>query len=111
MKVYFTAISIFILAISIISSAYILSNSLNEKSNLTVTTSTEKTEYSDRKPLLSKEQAADYLGISVEEFDRLDSDQVISVGEGIPYLEANENKYYTTQALEKWLSDTNHYRK
>ncbi|OIJ07914.1 hypothetical protein BKP35_18170 [Anaerobacillus arseniciselenatis] len=109
MKAYFTGISILFLAISVISSAFILSNSTNKESVSTVAVSTENGEESNAKQLLSKEQASDYLGISVDEFDVLDRNHVSSFGEGIPFLEINGNKYYTIQSLEEWLADTSHY--
>ena len=107
MKMYSMPISIMFLAISIFTSAIIISNSLSAN---VVPASNGSKEMDEKKQLLSKEEITVYLGISIEQFDELDKMQIAYYGEGIPFLEVGGNKYYTVQSIEKWLSDTNHYQ-
>ncbi|MGE8082125.1 hypothetical protein [Peribacillus loiseleuriae] len=109
MKLNLTTISIFILAISVIAGALIISNSTSKEHNSEIFPSTQKGEGFLQKQLLNKEEASEYLGISVEEFDELDKIQFATFGQSIPYLETNSTKYYTIQSIEKWLADIDHY--
>jgi hypothetical protein len=112
MKLDFVSISIFTLAISVFASAFIISNSLSENgiSGSKLVTTEYKEETNSEKQLLSKEEIAEYLGISTQKFDEIDKSQIASFGDGIPFIESVDGtKYYTTQAIEKWLSDTNNY--
>lgn len=111
MKLNLVSISIFTLAISVFASAFIISNSRSENGIFVSKLAT--TEYKEEtirgKQLLSKEEIAEYLGISTQQFDELDKRQITSFGDGIPFLELDGTKYYTIQAIEEWLSDSKNY--
>ena len=113
MKGNLTALSIFSLAISFLVSTVIISNSINNATNrevsLNILSSNPKSEEAVYKPLLNKEEISEYLGISVEEFDELDQIQITVLGQGIPYVETNNTRYYTIPSVEKWLADINYY--
>ena len=104
-----TALSIFSLAISFLVSTVIISNSINGEISLNILSSDQKSEEAVYKPLLNKEEISEYLGISVEEFDELDQIQITVLGQGIPYVETNNTRYYTIPSVEKWLADINYY--
>ena len=109
MKGNLTALSIFSLAISFLVSTVIISNSINREISLNILSSDQKSEEAVYKPLLNKEEISEYLGISVEEFDELDQMQVTIFGQGIPYVETNNTRYYTIPSVEKWLADISYY--
>ena len=109
MKGNLTALSIFSLAISFLVSTVIISNSINREISLNILSSDQKSEEAVYKPLLNKEEISEYLGISVEEFNELDQIQLTVLGQGIPYVETNNTRYYTIPSVEKWLADINYY--
>lgn len=111
MKLNFTGLSIIILGISILISSFVISNSISKfDSPQSVPTTIEYKEEYKGIQLFAKEEIVKQLGISIEEFDKLDRMQSVSFGKGIPFLETTSGtKYYSIQAFEKWLSDTNHY--
>jgi hypothetical protein len=113
MKLNFISISIITLAFSVFASALIISNSLSElgiSGSKQATTENKEEEIIMKKQLLSKEEIAEYLGISTKQFDEIDRRQIVSFGDGIPFMESLDGtKYYTIQAIEEWLSDTKNY--
>lgn len=108
MKMNSIALSIIALAVSVLLSSIIISNSLSNLS-LSSDTDKEKEQVVMEKKFLNKTEIAQYLGISVKEFDKLDKMQISSFGKGIPYLQTDTNKYFTIQGIEDWLTDTNRY--
>jgi hypothetical protein len=113
MKLNFISISIITLAFSVFASALIISNSLSEfgiSGSKQATTEYKEEEIIMKKQLLSKEEISEYLGISTKQFDEIDRRQIVSFGDGIPFIESLDGtKYYTIQAIEEWLSDTKNY--
>ncbi|MBU8878548.1 hypothetical protein BGM26_06035 [Bacillus sp. FJAT-29790] len=111
MKMNFTAISVIFLSLSVLISSVIISNSLknttNDDSQILIEKATKEVM---ENPLLTKEEMAEYLGISEIEFDEIDRNQIHTVGRGIPYIESDSNKYYTIIGLSEWLADTDLYR-
>lgn len=114
MKINFTSISLLILSISVFFSASLISNSITNYHNdgTTISTTNKNKEDDDiEKQILTKNELANYLGISIEKFDELNEWQNLSFGEGFPYFEdMNGNKYYTIQSIEKWLADNKNYK-
>jgi hypothetical protein len=110
MKINPTAISVLVLAISVFSSALIISNSLNTNDNSVPASVEHEEEFEFNKQLLTKEEISSYLGITPQEFDELDKTQIAYVGRGIPFLISENAKYYTIQGVEEWLSDSNYYQ-
>ncbi|MFJ7736689.1 helix-turn-helix domain-containing protein [Lysinibacillus sp. NPDC097287] len=96
MKNSLLALSIFSLAVSIVVSSWLISNSLtNEPKELVV--------YPE---LLTQEQAADYLGLTISELIKLGP---ISAGawttSNIPYIKIGNKYYYSKEAINNWLKE------
>ncbi|MCC5910105.1 MAG: hypothetical protein JJT76_06675 [Clostridiaceae bacterium] len=101
-------LSIIILAISIIFSSIWIGQSLQKLSNAQAT----NTQPSIEKALLTDEEAAEYLGISINQFkdilikDKNDKAKLTSYPtyRFIPYIElANGNKLFSKEELDKWI--------
>lgn len=97
MKNNLLSLSIFALAVSIVVSALLISNSLKDETK-------ELTVYP---ALLSQEQAAEYLGLTVSELMKLGP---ISAGGGwttsnIPYIQVGNSYYYPKEAINNWLKE------
>ena len=108
MKMNITAISVIVLAISVFVSALIISDSI-ETNDHSRSNSVEH-EQVNKKQLLTKDEISAYLGITTQQFDELDKAQIVSVGQGIPFLNSGNEEYYTIQGIEQWLTDINYYQ-
>ncbi|MDQ1144029.1 hypothetical protein QE429_000856 [Bacillus sp. SORGH_AS 510] len=99
MKNTFLSLAIFSIAISLVISSWLLSNSLSDKkTNHTI-------QDENQHQLLTKSEVADYLGISVEEVQQLTE---VPEGEGvtasyIPHIKIKKINYYPKKAIDKWL--------
>ncbi|WP_214483077.1 hypothetical protein [Bacillus sp. SM2101] len=96
MKINFTGISIIILAISILVSSIFISNSLSDmaKSNSVSSVNSVSENSKIEMRLYSKSEIAEYMGITLSEFDGIDLNQVL-LGSGIPFIRTDDDNYYT----------------
>ena len=106
MKMNLMAISVMSLAISVFVSALIISDSIETNDHSLYNF----VEQDNKKQLLTKDEISAYLGITTQQFDELDKAQIVSVGQGIPFLNSGNEEYYTIQGIEQWLTDINYYQ-
>jgi hypothetical protein len=100
MKNNLIPLSIFSLAVSIVTGCWLISNSLKE-SNKPINSIKQAAQHQ----LLTQAEVADYLGISKDEVQKLTS---IPEGDGIekselPYIKIENNYYYPKTGIDKWL--------
>ena len=100
MKNNLIALSIFVFAICFVLGSWLISNSLNHDFS-------QETEQSVQKQLLSQAELADYLGITVEEVQKLAK---VEEGENtyrhiIPFIEIGDKIYYPKKAADEWLTN------
>lgn len=105
MKQNYTAIAIIILAISILASSLIIANSLS----LTSEDDSSRENVLLEKQFLSKGEISEYLGITVEQFDELNKQQIINGRSPIPYIEIDNEKYFTIKSVSEWLLSIDTY--
>ncbi|RHW43289.1 DNA-binding protein [Neobacillus notoginsengisoli] len=100
MKNNLIALAIFSLAVSFVIGCLILSNSLTKKA-------TKPINVPKQHQLFTQQEAADYLGISTEEVQRLTEipDGENSYTSEIPHIRIGETIYYPKLAIDKWLLD------
>lgn len=110
MKINITAISVMVLAISVFVSALIISDSLKTNDNSLPNSVIHEEKFINKMQLLTKDEISAYLGITTQQFDKLDKTQIAVVGKGIPFLVSENTEYYTIQGIEEWLSDINYYQ-
>ncbi len=103
MKNNLVSLSIFSLAASIVISGWLISQGFNnvEEKNQTQ----QKTNEIAQNQLLTSLELADYLGLSIEEIQKLGP---ISAGEGqlrseLPYMKIGNKYYFSKVAIDKWL--------
>lgn len=102
MKNTFLSLSIFSVAIAFVIGSWLLANSLSgEKTNQIKQSQVQH-------QLLTKSEVAAYLGISVEEVQKLTE---VPEGEGvtssyIPHIKIEKTNYYPKKAIDKWLLNT-----
>ncbi|MFS1519487.1 hypothetical protein V1503_23970 [Bacillus sp. SCS-151] len=110
MKINFTGISIIILAISILVSSLFISNSLSDmaKSNSVSSVNSVSENSKIEMRLYSKSEIAEYMGITISEFDGIDLNQVL-LGSGIPFIRTDDDNYYTILGIQEWLSNNDTY--
>ena len=96
LKQYSIAIAIFSLAISFVIGSWLIATSLREQPKEPV-----------QHQLLSQEEAANYLGISVVEVLKLTEipDGSNSYISEIPHVKVGKKVYYPKQAMDRWLLD------
>ena len=102
----FVAFSILILAICIMISGVLISNAINELSHQESLTLEEP-----KSVLMSKEEAAEYLGLDIVTFKaKLENDINIKFNlksyptyQYMPYMQLHGKKYFTREALDKWV--------
>lgn len=96
LKQYSIAIVIFSLAVSFLIGSWLIATSLKEQPKESV-----------QHQLLSQQEAADYLGISVVEVLKLTEvpDGSNSYISEIPHVKVGEKVYYPKQAIDRWLLD------
>ena len=112
------SISIIILAFSIIFSTIWIGQSLSQLIKAQTTNAQPIIE----KALLTNKEAADYLNISIEEFEKiLQKDQeekremtkagihVYSTYKFIPYIEINNKKLFSKDELDQWIKHNMSY--
>lgn len=107
MKNNFVAMSIFSLAVSIVIGSWLISNGLNSQNFSKPNPSSQnadKVVQEEEKKLLTQEELASYLGLSVEESKRLGpvggTGSKTSV---LPFIQIGEKVYYSKDAIDKWL--------
>ena len=100
MKNNLVALSIFSLAVCFVIGCWLISDSLSGKKNYNTK--------ENQQQLLTKEEVANYLGISPEEVQKLTE---IPNGESsftseIPHIKIDKTDYYPKKAIDKWLLNT-----
>lgn len=105
MKNNLIALSIFSLAISFVLGSWLISNSLNNDLPQETEQLPQETELFVQKQLLSQSEVADYLGINIEEVQKLTK---VEEGENtyrhiIPFIEIGDKIYYPKKAVDEWL--------
>ena len=99
------ALSIFSLAVSIVISGWLISQGLN---NVEKNQTQQQIKEIAQHHLLTPSELADYLGLSIEEVQKLGP---IFAIEGIqsselPYMKIGNKYYYSKVAIDKWLLTT-----
>jgi hypothetical protein len=100
MKVNWTACSVFCLAISIAAGSWFIGTAVKESNK------EEQIEpEAEHSMLMNPDEAAAYLGISIEEFRKLGPfDQESHDDSSIPFIKIGTRIYFTKPALDMWLS-------
>lgn len=97
MKNNLVALSIFCLAVCFVIGSWLIANGLKNEVKIT--------NQQTQQQLLTQPELADYLGLSVEEIQKLGP---VFAGEGvttseIPYIKIRNKFYYSKIAIDKWL--------
>ncbi|HJV16812.1 MAG TPA: helix-turn-helix domain-containing protein [Bacillales bacterium] len=95
MKNYLTALSIFCLALSIVIGSWLISNRINVN------------QPSSQSVLLTQSELASYLGLSIEEVNKLGptKEEEGSFTSVLPYLKIGNKVYFSKVAVDKWLTN------
>lgn len=100
MKTNWIACSIFCLAISIAGGSWYIGTALKKEN-----TEAEVQEAIQPQMLMKPDEAAAYLGISMEDFQKLGPFDQQNYDEGsIPFIRIGYKVYFTRTALDSWLS-------
>lgn len=102
MKNNFVAISICWFAVCFVIGSWLISNGL---SNQTLKLSNKSEKLPFQHQLLSESEVANYLGISMDEVQKLTKipDGENSYRSEIPHIEIENKTYYSKNAIDKWL--------
>lgn len=102
MKNYATALSLLCLAFSIVVGSWLISG---KQENKEVQAAAENQEPQDQ--LLTREEVVAYLGISLEELDKMSYrvDEVGDIESELPFIKIGKMIYYPKKAVDRWLRD------